>query len=431
MISNSIRKGSLTLYISVLIFCMYSCIFAFRKPFTVASFGEKEMLGISYQTLLIISQVIGYMLSKFAGIRFISALRRTGRWKATVMIMSGAWLSLLLFAILPDAAGVVCFMVNGFLLGFMWGIVFSYAEGRNSTDFIGSVLAVSFIFAGGFTRSVGQWLMTDYGVSEKWMPFTTGLLFAFPLVLFIYLMEKVPPPDAGDIENRVERKSMTPIDRKKIIKEFSAGIIVLCFVYTFLTIIRDLRDNFMANIWTELGYANDYTVFARSETRISFLLLLVMGSLVLIRKNIYAFRVIHLLIISGFLLAGISSALFYSGQLGGSWWMQAVGLGLYMAYIPFNAIFFDRMIATFRISGNVGFLIYITDAFGYLGSVSIMLTKEAMTFQIPWADFYSRGVIIFAAVGVLGTAWSMFYFNRKYWMQKMTVENSGLTTISN
>ena len=385
VISKKVRKISLTLYISVLVFCMYSCIFAFRKPFTVATFGEKQMCGISYQTLLVICQVIGYMLSKFAGIRFISALKRTGRWKTTVFIMAIAWLSLLLFAILPDWAGLLCFLVNGFLLGFMWGIVFSYAEGRNTTDFIGSVLAVSFIFAGGFTRSVGKWLMTDYGVSGKWMPFMTGMLFTIPLIVFIYLLEHVPAPDQEDIENRVERKSMEAHDRRKIIREFMAGIIVLCFVYTFLTVIRDIRDNFMSNIWNELGYANDYTVFARSETRISFLLLLIMGSLVLIRKNINAFRVIHVLIISGFLLAGISSVLFYYGKLQGSWWMQAVGLGLYMAYIPFNAIFFDRMIATFRISGNVGFLIYITDAFGYLGSVSVMLIKESMTFKIPWA----------------------------------------------
>jgi hypothetical protein len=100
-----------------------------------------------------------------------------------------------------------------------------------------------------------------------------------------------------------------------------------------------------------------------------------------------------------------------------------------MAYIPFNAIFFDRMIATFRISGNVGFLIYITDAFGYLGSVSIMLTKESMRFQIPWADFYSGSVIIFAAIGAMGTAYSMFYFNRKHSLQNKTVENKVLNSL--
>jgi MFS family permease len=412
--SPRIQKAGLTLYIAVLTFCMYSSVYAFRKPFTVGSFGEKEMLGISYQTLLIISQVIGYMLSKFAGIRFISSLRRTGRWKTTVTIMSGAWLSLFLFAILPDWAGVCCFLVNGFLLGFMWGIVFSYAEGRTSTDFIGSVMAISFIFAGGFTRSVGKWLITEHHISSKWMPFMTGMLFAIPLILFIYLLERIPAPDEKDIKNRVERKSMNASDRRKIVREFTGGIIVLCIVYTVLTITRDLRDNFMGNIWNELGYANDYAVFAKSETSISAWLLLIMGLLVLIRKNINAFRIIHFVIMSGFLLAGVSSALFFAGHLRGAWWMQTVGLGLYMAYIPFNAIFFERMIATFRIAGNVGFLIYITDAFGYLGSVTIMLIKESMTLQVSWVDFYSKGVIIFAMIGVVGTAYSLYYFNNKY-----------------
>ncbi len=94
--------------------------------------------------------------------------------------------------------------------------------------------------------------------------------------------------------------------------------------------------------------------------------------------------------------------------------MQAVGLGLYMAYIPFNAIFFDRMIATFRIAGNVGFLIYIADAFGYLGSVTIMLVRESMTIQVRWADFYSNIVIVFAFIGFAGTVYSLYYFNKKF-----------------
>jgi hypothetical protein len=31
-------------------------------------------------------------------------------------------------------------------LGMLWGVVFSYVEGRKTTDFIGAALAVSFIF---------------------------------------------------------------------------------------------------------------------------------------------------------------------------------------------------------------------------------------------------------------------------------------------
>jgi hypothetical protein len=175
----------------------------------------------------------------------------------------------------------------------------------------------------------------------------------------------------------------------------------------------------MSTIWAELGYANDFSVFTQSETKISLLVLLMMSLVVLIRKNIIAFQIIQVLVICGFLLSGISSFLFLTHRLDGAIWMQAVGLGLYMAYIPFNAIFFERMIAAFRIAGNVGFLIYITDAFGYLGSVVVMLTKESMKIDILWSVFYSTGVVGFSIIGVLGTLYSVYYFNKKYKLQEV------------
>jgi hypothetical protein len=147
-----------------------------------------------------------------------------------------------------------------------------------------------------------------------------------------------------------------------------------------------------------------------------------MSLIVLIRKNIAAFKTIHLIILAGFLLSGITSLLFVNGQLDGGIWMQAVGLGLYMAYIPFNAIFFERMIAAFRLKGNVGFLIYITDAFGYLGSVMVMLFKESMDMDVKWTIFYSNAVLILSLIGVAGTIYAFFYFNRKY---KLKFEDHG------
>jgi hypothetical protein len=167
-------------------------------------------------------------------------------------------------------------------------------------------------------------------------------------------------------------------------------------------------------MWNELGYAGDASVFTKSETKITLIILLMMGLMVLIRRNIIAFRVVHYVIIGGFLLAGITSLLFIYKGLHGGIWMQSVGLGLYMAYIPFNAIFFERMIAAFRIKGNVGFLIYITDAFGYLGSVTVMLFKESMKVDVKWSVFYSYAVIILSVIGVMGTIYALFYFNRKY-----------------
>ena len=409
----------LVLYMSSVAFLTYASVYAYRKPFTVAAYEGIKLGNISYQTLLIISQVIGYMLSKFYGIRFIAALRRKGRWKTMVTLVGIAWLSLLMFAIVPSWAGLICFLVNGFMLGFLWGIVFSYVEGRRATDFTGSVMAVSFIFAGGFTRSVAKWLMVEYGVTERWMPFITGAIFALPLALFIYLLEKIPPPDEVDEASRTRRVPMLQQDRKSFMQQFGAGIVLVTITYIFLTVMRDIRDNYMANMWRELGYGSNYNIFTRTETITSVIVLLMMGSLVFIRKNIKAFRVVHIVIFIGFLLAGISSLLFSLGRMDGALWMQLTGLGLYMAYIPFNCIFFERMIASFRIAANVGFLIYITDAFGYLGSVLVMLIKETVRMEINWSSFYAWGVVGFSVVGLFGIIASLRWFDMKYKSMKL------------
>jgi MFS family permease len=395
-------------------FLAYSSVYAYRKPFTVATFEGIRYWNISYQTLLIISQVIGYMLSKFYGIKFISELKSLGRFRTGVLLTGGAWFCLLVFGLLPAPWGMLPMFVNGFLLGFMWGVIFSYLEGRRTTDLMGAVMAVSFIFAGGFTRTVGKWLMIEWSVAEKWMPFFTGLVFIVPLVFFLWLLEKMPAPDEEDRRERTVRQPMTGADRKIFLKQFGAGLIIASITYLFLTVMRDIRDNYMANIWNELGYGSDYSIFTRTETKTSLMVLLIMGMLVLIRKNIRAFSMVHLVIAIGFLVAGISSALFVANMIDGALWMQLVSLGLYMGYIPFNCIFFERLIASFKVAGNVGFLIYFADAFGYLGSVIVMLVKEFVQLELNWSSFYSHGVVIGSLLGLAGTAFSFAYFRNRY-----------------
>lgn len=84
-----------------------------------------------------------------------------------------------------------------------------------------------------------------------------------------------------------------------------------------------------------------------------------------------------------------------------------------MVYIPFNSILFDRLIAAFSMKGNVGFFIYVADAVGYVGSVSVMLVKEGMSLQIKWTQFFSQSVIILSFVGVIITLYSIYYFFSK------------------
>src|SRR5687767_5896259 len=154
------------------------------------------------------------MLAKFYGIKFIAELKRLARWKSIALLVGWAWLALFCFALTPPPYGMIFFFLNGFPLGLMWGIVFSNVEGRRTTDFIGAALAVSFIFSGGFSRSVAKSLILDWNVPEQWVAFATGLVFAVPLAFFVWMLERVPIPDAADIEKRTIRVPMTRADRK-------------------------------------------------------------------------------------------------------------------------------------------------------------------------------------------------------------------------
>jgi hypothetical protein len=234
------------------------------------------------------------------------------------------------------------------------------------------------------------------------------------------LLERVPQPDADDIKERSVRLPMTREDRQNFLRLFGGGVVAVVITYLFLTIMRDVRDNFMANMWNELGYGQKPAIFTRTETITSIVVLVVMSMLVVVRKNIKALRLIHWVIVAGFLIAGVSSALFLTGHMPGVLWMQLAGLGLYMGYIPFNCIYFERLIAAFKITGNVGFLIYIADAWGYLGSMSVMLTKELAGLKLTWIQFYPTAVVFFSVIGVLATLFSLFYFNGRY--KRMVVD---------
>ncbi|MEJ8803371.1 DUF5690 family protein [Pontibacter sp. H249] len=406
------------LYAAVVVFLAYTMIFGYRKSFTVATFDGMAIGGYSYKTLLVISQVLGYLLAKFYGIKYIAELKRTGRGKVILLLTGIAWLSWLLFALVPAPYNIVFLFINGFPLGMLWGVVFSYVEGRRSTDFIGATLAVSFIFASGFVKSVGAWLMVQFSISEFWMPFYTGLVFALPLVVFVYLMEKIPPPSQEDIRLRTERSAMTKADREAFVKEFYAGIVACVVIYCFATIFRDIRDNFGAEMWKELGYFDQPALFSKTETPITLIILVLIGSMVLIKNNYRALQTAHAFILIGFTIAGVSTLLFTTKSIEPIWWMMLVGLGLYMVYIPFNAVFFDRLISTFQYTGNVGFLIYLADSFGYVGSVGVLLSKEIFQVQLNWVTFFSNSVIGLSAIGLLLTAFSMVYFDRKYKSQK-------------
>ncbi len=402
----------IAVYAAIIAFCTYSCMYAFRKPFTAATFDGESYAGINLKILFIIAQLAGYTLSKFLGIRIVSEMKHHHRASGIIGLISFSAVGLLILPFVPAPFNILCFFFNGIPLGMVWGLVFSYLEGRRATEFMGSVLAVSFIFSSGFVKSIGKWLMKDMHVTEYWMPFVTAMIFFVPMLIAVFLLEQTPHPNKDDREHRSPRLPMTGAERREFISHFLPGIIVLVLTYVLLSVIRDFRDNFVADIWKELGFDNA-SIFTTTETPISVAVLFCMSLIMLVKNNFRALQINHYMVIIGFAIAGISTYAFTHHQISAFYWMVLNGLGLYLGYIPFNVVFFERLIASTRKPANVGFLIYIADSFGYLGSIGVLLFKNFGHAEMSYSNFFINALYMASVAGIILTLFSLVYFNQK------------------
>lgn len=53
-----------------------------------------------------------------------------------------------------------------------------------------------------------------------------------------------------------------------------------------------------------------------------------------------------------------------------------VGIGLYLAYAPLGSLMYDRLLAASGTPGTTVFLIFLSDATGYLGTTALLLLKN-------------------------------------------------------
>lgn len=371
-------------------FGAYTCMYSFRKAFTAGTFTGHQFLGFDYKVCLVVAQIFGYTLSKFYGIRFISEVTQGSRAKSILLFIGIAWMALLGFALTPAPWNILFLFMNGLPLGMIWGLIFGYLEGRRSTEFMGAVMSITLIFASGFVKTVGRTLIGTFHISEYNMPFLTGAVFVIPLLVFIFLLDLLPPPSEKDKRLRTERGPMSAADRRQFLVRFFPGILLTVVAYIMLTVMRDVRDNFEVEIWAGMGIKTP-AIYARIDSLIAIIVLVMLSLLILVKRNILAFSLIHIMIIGGCLFVGASTIMYNYHLISPVTWMTMAGLGLYMGYVPYNAVFFERMIAVFRYKSNIGFAVYVADAIGYLGSVGVLLYKELGGGKVSWLNFFNMG----------------------------------------
>jgi hypothetical protein len=138
-------------------------------------------------------------------------------------------------------------------------------------------------------------------------------------------------------------------------------------------------------------------------------ILLINGSLVLLKRNYAAFFISLGAIASGYVLLVIAGLWGREG-LNSFWLIVLTGFGIYLPYLTITTSVFERMIAITRHKANIGFLMYIVDSIGYLG-YNVLLIAAGFIFpnwNLPQLFFSWITILGFAGLALSAGSWIYF-----------------------
>ena len=405
----------LTVFAMTAAFAAYTSMYAFRKPLAATDYNGVagiNLLGVTfdYKAIALISQLLGYMCSKFLGVKFASEASFSQRAPIVLGLIGAAQVALVLFGFVPAPYNLIFLFFNGLPLGMVWSMLFGILEGRRVTEFLLLGLSVSVVFSSGITKAVGRWTL-EQGTPQFWMPALTGLIFTPLLLLSLYMLRNVPPPDEEDQADRTERRPMKRQERHAFFREFSLGIVLLLIGYLCLMTYRALRDDFMDVILEDLGYSIKSDDFFWIESTVGLCVIAVLCLLWFFRSHRHAVWANMTLISLGAFVIGASTILLNGRYVSPKSFYLINGIGLYIAYVPFQSILIDRLLASLHTVATGAFVLALADSAGYVSVVGIYLTKnvyaEVAGVEINWATMLigtSYVTVVAVPLSMLGCA---------------------------
>ena len=147
-------------------------------------------------------------------------------------------------------------------------------------------------------------------------------------------------------------------------------------------ILRDIKEDFLVVI---IDMSNQSSwLFAQIDSIVTLLILVMFALLTFCKNNMKALLILMSFVIVSCLVMTYVSLFHSILELSPITWLFIMSLSLYVAYLTFQTIFFDRFIACFKIKGNVGFFIAMIDFIGYTGTASILISKEIFKIETDW-----------------------------------------------
>lgn len=395
-------------------FGIYFATYGLRRPFTSATEADYSVSywGFDLKTLSVTIQLLGYVASKFIGIRVIAELPKHYRGVGLIVLLVGAWLSLLVWAVVPTPWNLGGMFINGLLLGMIFGLVMGFLEGRRVSEALLAGLCVSFIVADGVMKSVGTWLL-GRGVDVFWMPFVAGTLFLPVAIASLGLLVRTPAPNTDDEQTRSSREPMGATERKQMLVRLRWGLVFLLLAYVLTTMMRSIRNDYAPEIWLGLGYAARPALFSISESIVGIAVMVVSSLSIMIGDNRKAFLASIMLSVLGLCVVLAAIWLRSDKSLTGFWLMVLVGFGLYLPYVAVHTTLFERLIAMTRVRGNIGFLMYLADASGYAGYVGLLWFKSVQPKESLTVSHYFQWIAWLATGSIVLLIASWLYFRNR------------------
>jgi MFS family permease len=414
MLQKLLRHNTfLILWCIIAAFGTYFCTYAFRKPFNAGTYSDYALWSVGYKSILILSQMAGYVLSKYIGIKLISELQPARRIITIVGLIGFSELALIGLGLCPHPWNFVFMFFNGLPLGLIFGIIFSYLEGRRFTEMLSIGLGISMIMGSGMLKSLYFFFRDFFVLTEFWVPAVIGLISIPFLALFVWMLSQIPKPTESDMTMRVERLPMVRSEKLQLLSSFGVGIFCMVAINALSTVCRDFRDNFMVELTREVGINSPMNIFYKVELLISVVVLLSIGIFSFIKNNARSFAWMHVLILFGLITLGASALMYSSGLISGLTWLIMSGMGIFLSYIPTQSIYFDRFIATFRVKANAGFLIYLCDSAGYTCSMGILIYKELFSPNLSWLRVVLTMNITISIISIILLMTACYYFYKK------------------
>ena len=314
----------------------------------------------------------------------------------------------------------------------MWGVIFSFLEGRRTTDILASIMGVSMALSSGVAKSLGLYALNDLGVSEFWMPALVGAL-AFPLLCFMgWMMTKFPAPTQADIAARSKRVTLDGHQRWRLFVKFMPLLLMLFGANLLLTVQRDIKEDFIVCI-IDVSQVSSWA-FAYLDSIATVVLL---GAFALLSAVGNHLRALCLILIFSAIGMGTVAFLGAEGEaldIPTTAWLFLQTFCIDIAYLSFQTIFFERFIACFKVKGNVGFFIITIACFkvkgnvgffiitidfvGYLGTLCLLLFKEFQAPHIDWTSFYNAMSVYIGIACCVAFAGSIVYIINKVYNAK-------------